>query len=223
MDARFRTLTPSSRRLAALLAVFFVGCKSNQKYDLIEAELRDKDRQLAAAKAELEYYRGMGQAMQTSRSERAGNVPMLPLQDITLATGTGGAELDGLPGDDALEVFLVPRDTDGAAIKVTGRVTVFAHEISPGGTKHPIGRWDIKPEELRTHWHRGLISIGYVLILQWDQLPSTDKLRITVQMTTLDGRVYEVDKDVTVRPKSARRLEELPPPAVRIGRISPLE
>jgi outer membrane murein-binding lipoprotein Lpp len=201
---------------AALALLLVAGCKSSQKYDLIEAELREKDRELAAARMELEYYRGMGRAMQSSRSERPGGVPMIPLKEIALIGGTGGGETDGLPGDDVLEVVLAPRDSDGSSVKVPGKVTIFAEEIQSNGMKNPIGRWDVAPEELRRHWRCGLVTTGYVLVLQWDKTPTTEKLRVRAQFTGLDGRMYEAEKDVGVRPKAP--LSDAPcRPAVILG------
>ncbi len=214
--------------------MLLAGCKSSQKYDLIEAELRTRNRELAEARGELDYYRGMSQVYQSQLSRTIdprsmpGNVPTAPIKEIVLGSGTGGADNDSRPGDDALQVVLVPKDTDGSAVKVPGRVVVLAFEIAPNGTKVPIGRWDVAPDNLHKHWRSGLLSTGYFLAMQWDKPPTTDKLRVVVRMTTVDGRVYETDKDVGVRPLPGLRvtpLEQLPAPmerpAVRIGGIVP--
>jgi len=208
------------------------GCKSSQKYDLIEAELRSRNRELEATRAELDHYRGLSQAYQSNLSRTAdpqslpGNVPTLPLKEIALGSGTGGVDGDGQPGDEALQIVLVPKDDDGSAVKVPGRVVVLAFEIAPNGTKIPIGRWDVAPEELKKHWRSGMLASGYFLAVQWDKPPTTEKLRIAVRLTTLDGRVYETDRDVSVRPLPGMKAtppEELPAPrpAVRMGGIVP--
>ena len=121
--------------------------------------------------------------------------------------------------------MIVPQDGDGSAIKVPGRVMVVAYEIAPGGVKTPIGRWDVKPEDLHKYWRGGLLATGYYLVFQWDKPPCTERLRIMARLTTLDGRVYETDKDVDIKPKGPVRMEELPPPgasrpAVRLGKVN---
>ncbi|MGL6094951.1 MAG: hypothetical protein ACRC7O_03990, partial [Fimbriiglobus sp.] len=92
-------------------------------------------------------------------------------------------------------------------------------------------------------WKSGLLSTGYMVPLQWDRPPTTARVRLTVRFTTLDGRDFEADKDVTVRPlptsgpppgpvsgplgdvpadPAARvrgPVEELPPPAARLGSV----
>ena len=202
------------------------GCKSSQKYDLIEAELRTRNRELDAARAELEHYRGLSHVYQSQLNRTAdpksvpGDVPTVPLKEIALGSGTGGADQDSKPGDEALQVVLVPKDDDGSAVKVPGRVVVLAFEIAANGTKVPIGRWDVAPENLKKYWRSGVLTTGYFLAMQWDKPPTTEKLRVAVRMTTIDGRVYETDKDVMVKPLPGV-VEELPRPAVKIGGISP--
>jgi hypothetical protein len=138
-------------------------------------------------------------------------------------------------------VVVVPRDGDGAAVKVPGRVTVSAFEVSREGLKSPIGRWEIAPEQLRRTWKSGLLSSGYFVPLQWDKPPATERVRLVARLTTLDGREYEADKDVTVRPLTGivpappailpppsvpqlpRGVEELPPPAATLKPARPLE
>jgi hypothetical protein len=213
-------------RWLLLLLCTLAGCKSNPKYDGIEAELRTKDRENEHLRAELEQQRLLNQAYQghlarnTDVTARPGPVAALPLKEIVLGPGTGGANSGTAPGDDSLQVVIVPRDDDGAAIKVPGRVVVLAYEVLPNGVKVPIGRWDVEPDRLKKHWRPGLLTTGYFLNLGWDRPPGQDRLRVAVRLTTLDGRVYEADKDVPVKPlvkpptpmMPSPFAEELPPP-----------
>lgn len=184
--------------------LLLTGCRTNPRYELIEAELRTRTRELEQARAELAHRRLLTEAYQHAAPPAclppAGGVPALPLKDIALGTGTGGVDDDGCPGDEALQVVIVPRDDDGSAVKVPGRVSVEAFEVARSGVKTPIGRWDVPPETLRRTWRGGLFATGYYLPLQWDRPPATDRVRVAARLTTLDGRVYEADRDVTVRP-----------------------
>jgi hypothetical protein len=205
--------------------VALTGCRSNNRYDSIEAELRTRNRELEEARAELQNAKLLGGAYQRAgecgvsgpAAEPRGQAP-LSVRTIKLGSGTGGLDVDGRPGDEALQVVLVPADEDGSAIKVPGRVQVTAFEISRSGLKTPIGLWDVPPEVLHKHWKSGLLTTGYVLVLQWDRPPTTEKLRILVRLTTLDGRTFETDKDVNVTPLPGLGprpgVEELPPPAI---------
>ena len=211
------------------------GCrgigKPDTKYDLLEAELRTRERELTEARAELTHLRLLNQTYQRQGAPPAAftdpsflpgpaGVPTLPLRDVTLGNGTGGVDDDGRPGDESLMAVVVPRDDDGAAVKVPARLVVFAYEVSPEGLKMPIGKWDVPPEQLRATWRGGVFGSGYFVPLQWDRLPRTHRVRISVRLITLDGREFEADKDVTVRPLPGGLppgpppdVPELPPPS----------
>jgi len=128
------------------------------------------------------------------------------VKEIALGRGTGGLDEDRMPGDDALQVVVEPRDTDGHAIKVPGCLHVTVLEISPEGTKKPLSSWELSADELRRTWRNGLFSTGYYVTLPWKACPEMEKLRVVVQFQLSDGRLFEADKDVTVR---------VPPPSVR--------
>jgi hypothetical protein len=243
------------RRLFCLLVPVccLLGCrgigKPDNKYDLITAELRTRERELREAEAELNQLRLMNQAYQRQLQAQPacgpsfhqdGGVPTLPLRDIALGPGTGGVDADQQPGDESLMVVVIPRDGDGAAVKVPAKVTVSAFEVSREGMKTPIGRWEVPPDQLRRTWKSGLLSAGYFVPLQWDKPPATERVRLVARFTTLDGREYEADRDVTVRPlfgapprpptvlpppsvpELPRGVEELPPPAATLQPARPL-
>src|SRR5262249_39529259 len=121
------------------------------------------------------------------------------LKEIVLGRQTGGLDDDGKPGDEALQVGLEPRDPDGHAIKAPGSVRVEALQVSPEGLKTPLCFWDIPAAQLRRTWRSGLFSTGYYLVLPWKVEPTSSKLRITARFTLADGRVFEADKDVSIR------------------------
>lgn len=206
------------RRLVvcAMAALALPACKSNPRYDLIEAELRTRERELAEARAELNQTKLLADAYQRGLlrpgvcdplPNSAGTPAPLPLREIFLASGTGGIDNDNLPGDESLQVVVVPRDEEGSAVKVPARLTVWVFEITREGLKNPIGTWEVTPDQLKKSWRGGLFSTGYHVTLQWDMPPTTERIRVAVRLTTLDGRSYEADRDVGVRP-----LPNLPAP-----------
>ncbi len=205
--------SPNVRRFARRIAVCGVvcvflssGCKSNNKYDLIEAELRTRERELANTRAELDRSRNLLRAYEASQSrapltgpQPGASGPFVPVKEVALARGTGGVDEDGAPGDEGLMVVIVPKDEDSSAVKVPARAIVAAWEITPAGLKSPIGSWEISSDKLRRTWKSGLISTGYFVAVPWQTLPSNERVRIAVRLTTTDGRVFEADRDVTVK------------------------
>ncbi len=217
----------SSPRLRAFLLLALailptVGCrnlgKPDTKYDLLTAEIRTRDRELAECRGELmqlrltnEAYRRQlqggppGTCPPGGDAHPVGSTPALPLRDITLGGGTGGVDNDGEPGDESLQVVIVPRDEDGSPVKIPGRANIAVFEISREGLKLPIGRWEVTPEQIRRTWKNGLFSTGYFVPLQWDRPPGNNRIRVVVRFTTLDGREFEAEKDSPVTPLSGIR------------------
>jgi hypothetical protein len=195
---------------------FTSGCKTNKRYDLIEAELRTREKELAETRTALDQSRNLLRAYEASQQHGApapqGSGPFLPVKEIAIGRGTGGIDDDGVPGDEGLMVVIVPKDEDGSAVKVPARALIAAWEITPAGLKNHIGTWELNSEQLRRTWKSGLISTGYFVTVPWQTLPSTDRVRVAVRLMTTDNRAYEADRDVTVRPPSPPRNNVLPYP-----------
>ncbi|HEY3789910.1 MAG TPA: hypothetical protein VGL71_13710 [Urbifossiella sp.] len=214
-----RNLGRFGRLWAACFAISLglFGCKSNKHYDGIEAELRTRNRELEETQRALERSREINRAYEQSRGTIPGAVPVsqgspvgCSLREITLARGTGGVDDDAIPGDEYLMVVIVPTDEDRSAVKAAGRVSIAAWEYGPDGLKRLIGTWEVSAEQLRSTWKSGLLATGYFVPLQWQQFPTTSKVRVAVRLTATDGRLYEADRDISVRPMTPA-LPALPP------------
>jgi hypothetical protein len=212
------------RRLVALLlglGVLFGGCRNN---DLVEAELRSRETEVRELKTELGHAEAQNEALarelgalrQTTSSKLTPELASqtYTLKEIALGRQTGGYDEDDCPGDEALQVALEPRDSDGHTIKAPGSLHVEALEISPEGLKTPLSSWDVSPEQLRRSWRSGLLSTGYLVVLPWKNWPSTPRLRIIARFTLADGRAFEADKDITVRLTAPARRPTTPLPDV---------
>jgi hypothetical protein len=201
-----------------------LGCRPNKRYDTIEAELRTRERELAETRAALEQAQTLNRAYEHSRGHPAfpgapapvptGPGPACPIRDIALARGTGGLDDDGLPGDEAFMVVIVPQDEDRSAVKVAGRATIAAWEITPAGIKNPIGTWELSADLLRQTWRSGIFATGYFVTLPWRSFPTTERVRVAARLTTTDGQAFEADRDITVRPAPQAFPRSVPIPGV---------
>jgi hypothetical protein len=206
--------------LAAALAC--TGCRSPRS-DLVEAELRTKDRQLRESQEELLFQRSMNQALENTLRERQCVQPTPAIRsgygpsikDVQLGRGTGALDDDRRPGGDGILVVLVPRDVDTSPVKVAGALKVAAFEVTPEGLKAPLSTWDVPTTDLRKSWRTGLLSSGYHVSLPWQRFPTTEKVRIIATFLPLEGGIYEAEKDVMIRlasePRSCPPSELLPP------------
>ena len=195
------------------------GCRHN--CDLVEAELRTREMQLADLRTERDQLHASNEALQHEIAALRGGSPtkitpeeasqMFTLRSLVLGRQTGGLDDDGHPGDEALQVLVEPRDADGHAVKVPGRLVIQAVEITAEGLKKPLSAWEVSGDGLRRSWKNGLLSTGYYLVLPWKVWPSNEKVRVVAQFTLSDGRAFEAEKDITVRLVPAAHRAPPPP------------
>lgn len=208
----------------ALLLLAAAGCK-NTRSDLIEAELRTKERMLRESQEELTRSRLINEALERDFIQRQHGQPPSPNsalgspKDIVLANGTGGVDDDRIPGDEALQVVVVPRDEDNNPVRAIGTLSIAAWEIVPGGVKVPLSTWEIGSHDLRKTWKSGLLGSGYHVVVPWQKLPTQNRLRVAVQLHLPDGRNYEADKDISIRPLKPPTMppEKMIPPIMDPG------
>ncbi len=203
-------------RSLLVLSLVAAGCRAHRS-DLVEAELRTKERLLRETQAELNRTRSVNEVLERDFMSRQQGQPLadnsgtVSPKDIILASGTGGIDDDRLPGDEALLVVVVPRDEDGQPVRTVGVLTVAAWEIMPGGVKVPLSTWEINATDLRRAWKSGLLGSGYHVTLNWKKPPTASRLRVAVQLTLADGRVFEADKDISIRPLPLPAANIMPP------------
>lgn len=201
--------------LGAALTASVCGCRSN--CSRVESELAARESDVRVLKDELSQAEGMNTSLirelQAIRGQpgpfgiiERPTVPY-PVKNIALGSLTGGVPSDTLPGDDALQVLVEVRDHENQPLKVPGVAVVEAIGITPEGLKTPLCSWDIPVEELRGKWQQGLFNTGYLLTFPWKVWPTTEKVRVQVRFTLLDGRAFETEKTVSVRliPETQRR------------------
>ena len=217
------------RRFARALLLFAaavasaLGCRSN--CDLVERELHARENDLLAAREEIDRCHAVNEGLQMELQALHGDptafppsgsdkpaVLLCPIRSLTLGRQTGGRDGDASGGDEALQVVVQPLDADNQPVKVPGSLLIQALEITPAGLKQPLSSWQISDDELHRSWRSGLLSTGYVLVLPWKVWPSNDKVRVVAQFRLADGRLFEADKDVTVRVVPVEKRPPPPPP-----------
>jgi hypothetical protein len=213
------------RRSVALLVVLWAllpggGCRN---CDLVEAELRTRENEVRELRAELLRAESTNDALQreihaahtsgTSKVSPELASQMYTLKEVVLGRQTGGIDEDSQPGDEALQVVLEPRDPDGHAIKAPGTLHVEALQIGGEGLKTPLSSWDVSPDQLRRTWRSGLFATGYFVVLPWKVWPTSTRLRVVARFTLPDDRVFEADKDVTIRLPPQPKVPASPAPA----------
>lgn len=203
------------------------GCRGRS--DLVEAELRSREREVRHLKSELYRLEALNHALDQGFSDGRPLVPpgvvppLVPgplgtepvpvggVADLQIGRPTGGLDEDQIPGDEAVLVVLTPRDADQHAVKAIGTAQVSFFQTSPTGVKLPLGTVDFSAGQLRPTWRPGLLATGYHLRLPFAPLPSYDKVRIVARFTDATGHLFEAEKDISVR------LSKMPPPAIAPG------
>lgn len=202
------------------LALASPGCHSNT--ELIENELRIKDRQLEELRGELQKKECDVRTLEyelerLQRKPKPGEPTPSPVlvESLTLGRLTGGVDEDPhCPGDEAIQVLVEPRDCDRQTVKAPGSLRVDAFEISPQGMKTHLSTWELNARELRRTWENPVFGgPAYRVVLRFTKWPSTDKLRLVVRFVTPEGVNFEAERDVTIRlPERPKRPSPPPEP-----------
>jgi hypothetical protein len=194
------------------------GCRRS---DLVENQLRARDVQYREALDELMRSEAISDNLRRENEALRAGQNLSPEQaaqtfgvrKIVIGRGTAGIDNDRVPGDEALQVWIEPRDASDHTIKAPGTLQLAVLEINADGQKSLLSTWDIDAERLRQSWKQGLLSIGYMIELPWKIPPRVETIRVVARFTLPDGRIFETDKDLKIRlmPGAARRSEMTAP------------
>ncbi|MEX0700752.1 MAG: hypothetical protein WD069_01515 [Planctomycetales bacterium] len=227
----------------ALVLLAACGCALRGNVDALEGRLRvqedalaDLESQLATAHSETRSARREADALRAQLADRGAPI-LLPEQAQALYRVekiaieemlTGGLDSDGLPGDDELNVLLVPRDEHGEPVKLPGDVRFELSDPSRDGAGRQLGTWEFPAERTRGQWLSGLIGTGYQFRLPWQEVPASPKLLLHARLVTADGRQFDATHTVSIRPPATEparevvhAVEEDPPPAAAPARLPP--
>ncbi len=216
--------------LVIALLPLLEGCRSNQRSDLIEAELRTRERELREVREELQRLYVVNEALEREIKLQRSSVgvpahepqgaglmaiPSSSIKSVAVGRGTGGYDEDGNGTDDGLIVVICPRDEDGQSVKAIGSALVLISEITPQGVKFPLDEWEIPAALLRKKWKTSLFDSGYQLHLPWKRLPNVSRVRVMVRFILPNGQTFEGERDVSIRPPSAGGTTVTPPSSIQ--------
>lgn len=200
--------------LVAMLALA-AGCRSSGNVELLESKLRQQESFIADLEGELGRLRTevetARQDAELSRQQLAdqGRDRLVAEQAALLSKVskiqlnpllTRGVDTDADVGHERLSVLLMPVDQDGELVKLPGQVELQVVDFALPDDKRQLGKWSWNNTEVREHWHRGLLSAGYLFEVDWQAVPVNSQVTLHATFTALDGRRFDSTLPLTVTP-----------------------
>lgn len=115
---------------------------------------------------------------------------------------TRGHSVDGIAGDEGLNLLIQPKASSGQIVLEPGELTVSLIDPKETAGNQQLGLWKFLPEETELFFvNDELASHGILLHLPWDQAtPKRSRLMIHVRFVTSDGRILRTSSDVRIKP-----------------------
>ncbi len=125
---------------------------------------------------------------------------------------TQGHDIDGVPGDEGLDLLIQPRSADGQVQLVGGELTVSVIDPTRSVDKQRIGLWKFVKSETELFFANDeLGSYGILLHLPWDQeTPVNKKLTVHVRFIPAGGGTFETATELLIDPPQADYSPEDP-------------
>ena len=224
---------------SVLCSLALAGCAHHGDVDALESELRQQEQsqeelvqQLALARDDLKVARSdsavlrsqLNQHHQVSLSEEQANVLYRAEAIKFNMLLTSGQNRDAEPGDEGLSVMLIPVDVHGDLVKLAGAVELDLFDMTLEPDQQRLGQWKFTMDEVRTHWHTGFISSGYLFQVDWQKPPVAQELTLHCRLSIPNGRKFDVTSQVKVEPpaSASRPVAQTGQPPRREGPSSPL-
>ncbi len=112
---------------------------------------------------------------------------------------TGGFNVDRRLGDDGVMVVLEPRNEDDQLVARPGQIVVAVVDPILTGEDSHVARWEFESHEAMQYFRKTALGEGYHLDLRWpNRPPRNERLMLTVQFTSPEGRTFEVSQSIVV-------------------------
>jgi len=137
-------------------------------------------------------------ALQNLGDKRLGR--LYTVRRITLGSGTGGANTDDKPGDDAVKVNVAPIDQHGSVLKAAGSVKVQVFDLAAPEGKNLLAERDYDPNAAAKNWSSGLFSSYYGFTLPLPAAPPAhSELTVRAEFTEyLTGKTFTTQQVIKV-------------------------
>lgn len=115
---------------------------------------------------------------------------------------TRGRNIDGLPGDEGLDLFLQTRTPNGTSELVTGELTISILDPAQPPERQRVGLWKFLEDEIPLFFANDEVAgRGILLHLPWDQAkPENSRLIIHARFITSDGVVFKTSSQIRINP-----------------------
>ncbi|REK22954.1 MAG: hypothetical protein DWQ42_16140 [Planctomycetota bacterium] len=113
---------------------------------------------------------------------------------------TGGANTDGVPGDEGISLLVETRNAAGEVIEPEGKLDVSL--IDPAASSEAearVGLWRLSPAQVRRRFSETALRRGVLLELPWQRsAPRRERLRLFVRLTRPDGEQLQTDRELEI-------------------------
>jgi hypothetical protein len=114
---------------------------------------------------------------------------------------TGGADFDGQPGDDGLQVVFEPRNAAEEYVAQAGPLSIVVLDPSRQGEAARVARWDFDLSAARQLLASSSPGRGIKVDLPWPAAaPLTSRLQLFVRYETPDGRRLQTAREIVITP-----------------------
>ena len=225
------------------------GCASRGSLDVLEAQMLRYETRISELEAKLEEsqdelstVRRESQSLRVQQSNKVDGSVLLPEQAalLTKVTGirfhkllTSAEDTDGMPGDDQLNIVLIPVDDDGDTLKLPGVIQLSAYDFADNqrrdtsNTPKKTGYWEFTSQQSREYWRNGFLASGYHFKLPWQETPVNSELLLHARFTSTDGRNFDTTKllkiDVIEPDGTPSERDLLPPAPEELDGVLPTE
>lgn len=193
--------------LIGCLLVFVAGCEDGnksplkEKIDTLTQENLELTHQIEQSEAETEQLKKQIQVL-SSLPSQVEPEKLYNLQKVKVTGYTNLYDKDKDGKKEKLIVYLQPIDEDGDIIKAAGAVDVQLWDLDKNDGEAMLGRWHVKPDELKKLWFATIITINYRLTFDVADKIDTFEGPLTVKVTFTDyltGKVFKEQKVIKPR------------------------
>lgn len=202
--------------IGSILLASSVGC-ANKDARLLEAQ--DRNRQLRQQLSQSQQTIETQQDRISRQSEQITNLTELGPQrmdvlftvhSIKLGRYSGGTNLDDVPGDDGVKVYITPQDDAGRTVTAAGSIEVNVFDLAEKDGPLLMS-YSFPPDQAKQHWHSGGLANHYAITCPWqDALPSGNEITLRVKFVDyLTGQAFTATKQCAIRPPGSNQNVEV--------------